>query len=69
MHITLFPTKHEYWDSHGNGNSQIVAQKYGFLDNSKTIQASLIQLDMSAGKLDYGRHLLLLSHENPMSMA
>ena len=46
MHIMLFPTKHEYWDSYGIGNSLIVAQKYGFLDNSKTIQASLMKLDM-----------------------
>ena len=60
----------QYWDSYGNGNSLIVAQKYGFLDSWKTIQASLIKLDMwTGGELDYARHVLLLSNKKPMCMA
>ena len=46
MQAMLFPTLHEFWDFYGKGNSLIVAHKYGFLDNSKTSQASLMKLDM-----------------------
>ena len=55
------------WAGHGlNGNSLFVTHKYGFQDNSKTTQASLMKLNnVNLWQLvDYARHHLVLSHEN-----
>ena len=43
--------------------------KYGPLDNSINIQASLMKLVLTGGKLDYACHLLLMWHEKPVSIA
>ena len=68
----LFPPLHKYWGSYGNGNSLIVTQKCGFLDNSKPIQATLMKLDtMYVNRwqcVDYARHLHLLSRENVVAV-
>ena len=52
--------------------SLIVTQKCGFLDNSKTIQATLMKLDtMYVNRwqcVDYARHLHLLSRENVVAV-
>ena len=46
MHVILFSPSNENCGCYGNGNSQNVAKTYASQDNSKTIQAALIKLDM-----------------------
>ena len=45
MHI-FFLQLHENYGCYSNKNSQNVAKTYGYLDNSNTIQISLIKLGM-----------------------
>ena len=44
MHVICFSPSHENCGCIGNENSHNVAKRYGFRDNLKTIQASLVEL-------------------------
>ena len=61
--LFLFLLSHEHCGCYGSGNSQIAAKTYGSLDDSITIQASLMKLGNDI-MLIMHIILFLLWHEN-----